>query len=228
MRESNLNELVSRRIRERSKEIGVTQAEIARATGAAKSSVNAWFNGATIPRGENLNSLGKILKCTQDWIFEGRGLPSALDADQFYAALTATWEVIPGEQPHSSLVKIPALLDDGEKDHNNVKVFPTDAVSMMPSINSVAWHRSQSDSAGPLVRFDDVVLVDSSIRSITRSGALYVISAARVMNICRVFVEFDGSLTIEDSERGSKLSVSPELNTSVSIIGQVIYRCGKI
>lgn len=228
MNNSALTDAVSKRIRDRAAELGVSQADVARATDAAKSTVNAWFNGSAIPRGQHLGSLCKILRCTRDWLFEGRGSPAVLNDDQFYGALAASWEVITGEQPSTELVKIPALRADGTVDTGDLKVFHRGKLTGLSRISAAAWLEASSGSAGPAVRPGDLVIVDTSVQAFNKSGAYYVIGVAGGLNIHRVFTEFDNSISIEDTERESRTTVKSEQIPSIRVYGQAVYRSGAL
>ncbi|MDO6525421.1 LexA family transcriptional regulator [Motilimonas sp. 1_MG-2023] len=60
---------------ERRKELGLTQAETARAVGVSRVSIGQWEKGETSPKGENLHSLAKVLKCDPGWLLNGQGSP---------------------------------------------------------------------------------------------------------------------------------------------------------
>jgi transcriptional regulator with XRE-family HTH domain len=64
----NINE----RIIAKMKELGMRQADLARATGATKGAVNQWFKGATAPSGENLIRLAQALRVTPEWLQFGK------------------------------------------------------------------------------------------------------------------------------------------------------------
>ena len=77
------------RIKQRRKEIGLTQLDVAKAVGVSKTSVSQWESGDTNPKGENLYSLCRILQCEPDWLLYGEGKPGVADNK-------ATYNVIPG------------------------------------------------------------------------------------------------------------------------------------
>ncbi|WP_417698034.1 LexA family protein [Psychromonas sp.] len=61
------------RIKNRRKELGLTQLEIAEALNVSKASVSLWEKGDTSPK--NMHLLSKILKCDPDWLVSGKGNP---------------------------------------------------------------------------------------------------------------------------------------------------------
>ncbi len=65
----------NQRILTRRKELQLTQPEIAKFIGVTKAAVSKWEKGDSSPKGENLYSLAKILKCDVDWLLTGQGSP---------------------------------------------------------------------------------------------------------------------------------------------------------
>lgn len=63
------------RIRERRKELKLTQAALAKAVGVSAASVTLWEKEETAPKGENLFSTAKKLRCDVDWLLYGKGNP---------------------------------------------------------------------------------------------------------------------------------------------------------
>ena len=59
------------RIKQRRKELGLTQRNIADALGVSKASVSLWEKGDTSPK--NIHILAKSLKCDPDWLQSGTG-----------------------------------------------------------------------------------------------------------------------------------------------------------
>lgn len=61
----------SDRILVRMKELGLSQGEVAKATGAARSTVHGWLNNVAQPSGQRLLLLATTLKTTAEWILNG-------------------------------------------------------------------------------------------------------------------------------------------------------------
>lgn len=61
------------RIKNRRKELGLTQQDVAESLGVSKASVSLWEKGDISPK--NIHSLAKTLKCQPDWLINGKGLP---------------------------------------------------------------------------------------------------------------------------------------------------------
>lgn len=81
-----LNEEFARRVTQRARELGLKQADIVRATGAAKSTVNRWFAGAR-PQGENLRKLRKALKVSQEWLDGDSFRPTAKSEAELFSVI---------------------------------------------------------------------------------------------------------------------------------------------
>lgn len=72
------------RINERMKQLGLTQAELTRATHAARSTIHGWINDVSQPTGQRLFLLAKALKTNPEWILTGAaisGMPETLPPD---------------------------------------------------------------------------------------------------------------------------------------------------
>lgn len=54
------------------KELGLSQADVMRGTGAGRATVSGWINGSNAPSAKYLESLAKTLKTTSSWILNGK------------------------------------------------------------------------------------------------------------------------------------------------------------
>lgn len=85
---------------------GVTQADLARATGAKSSSVSAWVNGPTKTLdGRNSATLARLFGCDRDWLAFGLGAPNWADPLPPSAGLSKTpvaqhLSLTPFDTPH--------------------------------------------------------------------------------------------------------------------------------
>ncbi len=67
----------SQRIKDRRKDLKLTQLQVANFIGVSKASISQWEKGDTSPRGENLYALAKILKCAPEWLLNGKSKPNS-------------------------------------------------------------------------------------------------------------------------------------------------------
>ncbi len=72
----NINE----RIIAKTKELRMTQVELAAKTGLTKGAVNQWFKGVSAPNGENLLRTASALGVTPEWLQTGKESRNRVDA----------------------------------------------------------------------------------------------------------------------------------------------------
>ncbi|EPK2564108.1 MULTISPECIES: LexA family protein [Acinetobacter calcoaceticus/baumannii complex] len=63
---------VSDRIQIRMKDLGLSQADIMRATKAARGTVSGWVNGSNSPSAKHIESLAECLKTSSTWLLTGK------------------------------------------------------------------------------------------------------------------------------------------------------------
>lgn len=61
------------RIKQRRKELGLTQPDVAKRVGVTKATVSLWENDTNTPNGPNLQALAVALECSSNWLLEGKG-----------------------------------------------------------------------------------------------------------------------------------------------------------
>ncbi|WP_146672377.1 helix-turn-helix domain-containing protein, partial [Escherichia coli] len=59
---------LGQRIRERRKQVGLSQNDLSKAAGVSGSSISLWESDHTAPRGQNLHRLAEVLQCSPTWI----------------------------------------------------------------------------------------------------------------------------------------------------------------
>lgn len=68
----NMKEMtLGQRIKQRRKQIGISQKGLSKAIGVSDSSISLWESDHTAPRGENLHELASALQCSPTWILFG-------------------------------------------------------------------------------------------------------------------------------------------------------------
>ncbi|QSX32488.1 helix-turn-helix domain-containing protein [Shewanella avicenniae] len=227
------SERVAARIRERCADLDILQADIVRKTGAAKSTVNAWFSGGTAPRGANVGKLCRILRCSSDWLLEGIGNPAYSEETGVMASLQSTADVNNVKEIESPIVRVPALMVDTENvvnlDGDNEHIFPVTALNGSSKVNGSAWIEANSRTAAPVIMNGDALLVDTGVNNVSKSGGFYVISDRGVLNVFQVFVEINGDWSIVDGSRiGAKTVIQRDYRDAIVIVGRVLFRCGGI
>jgi transcriptional regulator with XRE-family HTH domain len=74
-----MNMNINERIIAKTKELGVSQVELARRTGLTKGAVNQWFKGLSAPNGENLLKTAAALGVTPEWLQTGKEARNRVD-----------------------------------------------------------------------------------------------------------------------------------------------------
>lgn len=62
---------LGQRIKQRRKEVGLSQSRLSKAAGVSDSSISLWESDTTAPRGQNLHKLASALQCSPTWILFG-------------------------------------------------------------------------------------------------------------------------------------------------------------
>lgn len=62
---------LGQRIKQRRREVGLSQSKLSKASGVSGSSISLWESDTTAPRGENLHKLAAALQCSPTWILFG-------------------------------------------------------------------------------------------------------------------------------------------------------------
>lgn len=88
----NINE----RIIAKTKELGISQVELAKRTGLTKGAVNQWFKGISAPNGENLLKTASALGVSPEWLQTGkesrsRGEVFPVDMNALISVATETY-----------------------------------------------------------------------------------------------------------------------------------------
>ncbi len=63
------------RLKSRMEALGLRATDISEATGVSKATVTFWVNGTNGAKGKNLLALAKALRCSPEWLSDGKGSP---------------------------------------------------------------------------------------------------------------------------------------------------------
>ncbi|MEM6987333.1 MAG: helix-turn-helix transcriptional regulator [Pseudomonadota bacterium] len=81
----------SDRIQQRMRELGLKGSDVGKATGVSTGGVSQWRNGITLPRGENLLALARVLQCDPQWLLTGKEQPP-IESNATWAGTVAPWD----------------------------------------------------------------------------------------------------------------------------------------
>ncbi|WP_329807590.1 helix-turn-helix domain-containing protein, partial [Escherichia coli] len=103
---------LGQRIRERRKQVGLSQNGLSKAAGVSGSSISLWESDHTAPRGQNLHRLAEVLQCSPTWILFGDedktpappvSLDSALDLSEDELEMLRLYRALPKSEQQAQL-----------------------------------------------------------------------------------------------------------------------------
>lgn len=125
---------INERIVSRAKELGITQAQIARESGVSKGSVSLWFKGDVKPDGENTTKLARALKTTTEWLIYGKDNKNdntlAVKENEIGYDLSGLMSKAT-PRTHSILEKIQIALESGNIQEADLQLLETIAERLM-------------------------------------------------------------------------------------------------
>lgn len=226
------------RINLKMRELGLSQADLIRSTGAGRATVHGWVTGTNKPSAKHINSLSTALKTTPQWLLDGEGSPeqshSATSKINYKPVLA--WEA-PEDLDPNVYVIIPHVDIKFSAGNGCIAEFePTERG--LGTAQLIDWiHKKKvspknlitvdidGDSMEPRIPNGSVVTLDKSIKTLdqVQSGRVYAIRYGDELKIKRLSRRFDGALII-DSDNPVYEREIVELNQleHISIIGKYV------
>lgn len=225
--------MIHDRIQQRLDDLGLKQADIARATGKSTAAVTKWLRGENVPKIESLQEIAKLLKISQEWLLTGQH-PETSNAEMTKHQVRS-W--VSEEQPPEGMVAIKYLrsvvgaLGDGyinfEDDEDAVDRlwFRADTIkkyNVNPETSNIITVRG--DSMYPDLVDGQAIAID---RSATRifDGEIYAFKKNGELKIKYLFRHGDGFKAV--SRNDDKTRYPDELYTSTDIENENIEIVGQ-
>jgi len=230
------------RILERMKTLGLSQADLMRATEASKGTVSKWLAGTNLPSGKYISDLANALHTSPEWILKGQEPAAKLSAT---ALAQVAFNMV--ASPNAQMIEIPIYsvkASCGNGCENPLEEI-VDYMRFDP-----AWLKMQGITTSPTklriifatemsmwpsIEPDSMLIVDTSDAdpSALRTGKIYVFQYAYELRVKRVFVSLDGqSIRLcSDNPDKSKFPdevITPEQAHSISFVGRVVWRGGEM
>lgn len=157
---------IGERIRQRRKELKLSQEALGKIVGVTKGAVSQWeSNPKASLAGENLLGTARALKVSPDWLLTGRGSPDT-------ASGSGMQNIEPIETP-SSAVPLISWVQAGHWTEAVDPYSPGDAVEYLPCPTSHGPHTFALTVRGvsmePKFQDGDVIYVDPSVEAINNS-----------------------------------------------------------
>lgn len=231
-----MHKTVSDRIRSRMAELGITQADLMRLTGAARGTISGWFNGTNSPSAKHIGTLSAALRTTPQWLLDGVGWSDSDNAEDIKCKPVLAWEV-PEDLDPNVYVIIPHVDVKFSAGNGCIAEFePTK--KELGTAQLLEWIQKKrvspknlitvdidGDSMEPRIPNGSVVMLDKSINSIDQiqSGKVYAIRYGSELKIKRLSRRFDGALMIDsDNPLYKREIVEPDQLEHISIIGKYV------
>jgi transcriptional regulator with XRE-family HTH domain len=119
-----INAQISERISMRARELGLSQADIAKKLKCSRSTVHGWYSGSA-PRPEYLRGLRDTLRVSQDWLEGVSNSPSAKDESDLFSSLDRVWDLPTGNKITTNAALFPSYGLNGGISTSNPLVLPT-------------------------------------------------------------------------------------------------------
>ncbi|WP_445621313.1 helix-turn-helix domain-containing protein [Kushneria sp. Sum13] len=208
-----MNESIASRIKDRRKELQLTQQQLADSVGKTKGAVSQWEAGATLPKGETLVRLAEKLNCSARWLFYGtpddldqvkeKQLDYVIDRD---TRPIIVWDA-PEDLPDGEFVIVPRV-DVRLSAGTGALVFAENVVGL-GNTHRIGWVRQhQLDpkklitavvtgaSMQPTLPEGASVTIDMREQHVV-DGKVYAIGYADEVRIKRVYKRYDGALILK-------------------------------
>lgn len=230
------------RILERMKALGLSQADLMRATEASKGTVSKWLAGTNLPSGKFISDLANALHTSPEWLLKGQEPAAKLSATEL---AQVAFNMV--ASPNAQMIEIPIYSVKASCGNGCENLYEevTDYMRFDP-----AWLKMQGITTSPTklriifatemsmwpsIEPDSMLIVDTSDAdpSALRNGKIYVFQYAYELRVKRVFVSVDGqSIRLcSDNPDKSKFPdevITPEQAHSISFVGRVVWRGGEM
>lgn len=207
----------------------ITQADLARATGAKPPSVNAWFSGETKSmKASTAAKAAMLYGCSPHWLATGEGgmqpTSGAVQASRLADSL-----------PMSGAVRVPVLanaasmgggldLADDDVICGELTLTPQFVAEQLRPVRpgALRFIHGYGDSMSPTFNSGDVLLVDTDMRDVKIDG-IYVLEAHGRLFIKRVRQRLDGSYEISSDNPTHKTVDTLNGDHQVEVKGRVVW-----
>lgn len=216
---------LTNRINARSIDLGLSQVDIAKTLGAPKTTVNGWFSGVSMPNGLMLVKLCKVLKCNADWLLGGVGAPFKTSTSSFFDGVIGSWEVdVDAPSPY---YRVPKLnYKTGSLDIFDCRLIPSAFIAVDKPDLQLGWIVCSDGASSPAVSTGDVVVIDTKVSTIEKSGAYYAFMYGESVRVHQAFANVDSTLTLQDASRPGH-SIVVKMG-DVQLLGLVVFRAGSL
>ncbi len=235
---------IGERIKQRRKELGLTQRRLAEMIGIKPPSLHGLESGrAKSPSAKTLQALVKALNTTAEWILEGKGPKEASEAIRHVSLEcmpVITWEKEEDLEEHGEYVFVPRV--DIKADCGSGSCVITEDVLDQRQAFRAEWFAQRNlkpqycaciyatgDSMEPRIFEGDTLLIDRSpkARETIIDGKLYLLRYGDDIRVKQLFKRFDGGLIIRSFNRehypDEEIPVEELAKGGIEVLGRVVW-----
>ncbi|MDG9671849.1 helix-turn-helix transcriptional regulator [Hahella aquimaris] len=226
---------LGQRIRERRKELELTQAKVGKLVGVSSVSVTQWEKDETSPRGENLVKLAKVLDCEVDWLLEEKGrtpIPRKFQ-NAVWMGYVDTWEE--GDPLKQGEVELPfytevqlstgkgtvvKLDEEGRKSRCSAAFLEEKGLNP----KKVAWVTVKGSSMAPVLPNGSYALIDTA-NTVINDGDLYGIDHNGMLLLRLIYRVPGGGIRLRtyNSNEYPDEVYTEESSQGIRILGRVFW-----
>ncbi|MCS6114489.1 helix-turn-helix transcriptional regulator [Shewanella baltica] len=224
--------MMNERMKQRRKELGLTQPAVAKAIGLTKATVSLWESGSTSPKGENLHALAKVLNCTPEYLLYGETAKKP-ESNAEWAGGFETWDSDSPlgddevEIPFYMEVELAAGAGIAEaREYFGPKLRFAKSTLKRQGVNAshAACVKVAGNSMEPVLPHGSTVGVDTSHTEIT-DGKMYAINHDGMLRVKMLYKLPGGGIRLRsyNTEEWKDENISFEQLKNIKIIGKVFW-----
>lgn len=146
--------LMGDRIKKRRKELGLTQPALGKAVGVSRAAVSLWEKNENEPKGINLQNIARALRCSADWLIDGRSEKSVSEAPANYNAGT------PSAIPMFSKKSVLAYLHGDDVEVVSVSAELSVIAKMLGASDKCFSFEEDSPGMAPRILPGEILIID--------------------------------------------------------------------
>lgn len=197
----------SERIKQRRKELRLTQQELGKAVGVSKATISQWEAGDTSPNGENLARLAKAMRTEISWLLYGTEKPAESFSlqEEHPETLRSEFSWLEGFDPwdddtplRDDEVEVPLYMEvELSAGNGSSQRVETKGPKLRFAKRTLAKRNVPSDAAAcvivsgnsmePVLPDKSVVGINSSINRIVKDGDMYAIDQGGLLRVKKVY-----------------------------------------
>ncbi|MBF7683009.1 helix-turn-helix transcriptional regulator [Acinetobacter sp. B5B] len=180
---------VADRINQKMQELGLSQADLLRATGAGRATISGWVNGTNKPSAKHIGALAQTLKVTEGWILYGIKENIILDTVKVWDENTPLEEdevEVPFFKDFSFACGYGSICDIEQKPTEKLRLPKVTLRSRGIQYNQSVAAMASGESMSPTIKDGDTVHIDLGKKTV-KDGKVFAICHGGLFMIKRLY-----------------------------------------